>query len=435
MSPILIGVVGILVLLVLLFFRMHIGVAMALVGFFGVVFVTGGNFAAAIGYFKSVPFTTAASFSLSVIPMFVLMGELCFYANISTELYSACYKILSRLRGGLAMATVVGCAGFAAICGSSTATTATMGTVSMPEMRKYKYKDTLSSGCISAGGTLGILIPPSTGFILYGTAATIGIGKMFAAGILPGIILALSYIGVIVVTCIIDHNAGPKGDKYSLKDMLLALRGILPVILLFILVIGGIFAGWFTASEGGAIGAFGAFVIMIFKGKCTWANVTSALRSTIKTTAMIFLIMIGAYIFGYFLTVSNAPTALATWAAALNVNRYIILIFILLVYAILGCFVDSLPLIVLLVPIFLPIIEILGFDPIWFGVLMVMLMQMGLITPPVGMCCYVMAGVAPDVPLQKIFKGTAPFLLGLAVAVLIVVLFPQLTLWLPGLMN
>ncbi len=435
MSPILIGVIGIVALLVLLFLRMHIGVAMALVGFIGVVIVTNGNLNAAIGYFKSVPFTTAASFSLSVIPMFVLMGEICFQANISTDLYSACYKMLSRLRGGLAMATVVACAGFAAICGSSTATTATMGTVSMPEMRKYKYKDTLSSGCISAGGTLGILIPPSTGFILYGTSATIGIGKMFAAGILPGIILALCYIGVIVVTCIADHDAGPKGDKYSIKEMLKALRGVLPVLLLFALVIGGMFAGWFTASEGGAIGAFGAFVIMIFKRKATWKNVVNALRSTIKTTAMIFLIMIGAYIFGYFLTISNAPTALATWAAGLQVNRYIILMFVLLVYAILGCFVDSLPLIVLLVPIFLPIITSLGFDPIWFGVLMVMLMQMGLITPPVGMCCYVMSGVAPDVPLQKIFKGTAPFLLGLLIAILLVVVFPQLTTWLPGLIN
>ncbi len=435
MSPILIGVIGILVLLVLLFFRVHIGVAMALVGFFGVVFVMHGNFNAAIGYFKSVPFNTAASFSLSVIPMFVLMGEFCFYANISTDLYSACYKLLSRLRGGLAMATIVGCAGFAAICGSSTATTATMGTVSMPEMRKYKYKDTLSTGCISAGGTLGILIPPSTGFILYGTAATIGIGKMFAAGILPGIILALCYVGVIVVTCLMDKDAGPKGDKYTVAEKLKALFGLLPVILLFALVIGGIFAGWFTASEGGAIGAFGAFVIMIFKRKATWKNIVNSLRETIKITAMIFLIMIGAYIFGYFLTISNAPTELATWAAGLNVSKYIILFFVLLVYALLGCFVDSLPLIVLLVPIFLPIIEALGFDTIWFGVLMVMLMQMGLITPPVGMCCYVMAGVAPDVPLQKIFRGTAPYLIGLAIAVLIIVIFPQLTTWLPSFIN
>lgn len=435
MDPILIGVTGMVILIILLFLRMHIGVAMALVGFVGVLVVTHGNFEAAIGYFKSVPFTTAASFNLSVIPMFVLMGELCFYANISTDLYNACYKLLGRTRGGLAMATIIGCAGFGAICGSSTATTATMGAVAMPEMRRFKYKDTLSCGSISAGGTLGILIPPSTGFILYGTSASIGVGKMFAAGVIPGIILAICYIGVVAVICRIDKDAGPNGGRYTIKEKLKSLTGLIPVLLLFFLVIGGIFAGWFTASEGGAIGAFGAFVIMIFKGKCTWKNVTHALRETIKITAMIFLIMIGAYIFGYFLTLSGAAAGLAKWAASLDVSRYIILFFILLVYGVLGCFVDSLPLIVLLVPIFLPIVTALGFDPIQFGVLMVMLMEMGLITPPVGMCCYVMAGVAPDVPLMKIFKGTAPFLIGLIIAIVVVVAFPILSTWLPGMMK
>ncbi|MBQ9980440.1 MAG: TRAP transporter large permease [Oscillospiraceae bacterium] len=433
MGPITLGILGIVFLLVLLFFGMKIGIAMLIVGVAGYTYVT-GNFNAAVGLLKSVPYTTAASFSLSVIPMFVFMGQIAYESGISGDLYAACYNWFGRVKGGLAVATVVACAGFAAICGSSTATTATMGVVCLPEMRKYGYKDTLSTGCISAGGTLGILIPPSVGFILYGTTAEIGVGKLFTAGIVPGILLAILYIIVIVVICKMDAEAGPRGPKFPLKQKVKSLKGVLPILILFIIVLGGIFTGWFTANEGGAIGAFGAFVFMIIRRKATMQNIIRALRDTLNTTAMIFLIMIGAYVFGAFLTVSNCPSTLANWAAGLNVSPYIILIFILLIYGLLGCFVDSLPLIVLLVPIFLPIIKALGFDPIWFGVLMVMIMQLGLITPPVGMCCYVMAGVAKDVPLGKIFRGTAPFIVGLVLAVALVIIIPQLALWLPGLM-
>jgi len=407
---------------------------MALVGFVGVAIVTNGILPA-IGYFKTVPFNTAANFNLSVIPMFVLMGEFMFFSDVSGDLYSASYKLLGRLRGGLAMATIVASSGFAAICGSATATTATMGAVSLPEMRKYNYKDSLSTGSISAGGTLGILIPPSTGFILYGTTATISIAKMFAAGMLPGIVLALCYMAVVAVITFIDKDAGPSGGRYTIVQKLRAAVGVFPALVLFVVVIGGILGGWFTATEGGAIGAFGAFVIMVFKRKCNWKNLVGSLRETIKITAMIFLIIIGAYIFGYFLTLSHFPDQLAKWAIGLDVNRYVILIFMLVVYAVLGCFVDSLPLIVLLTPIFLPIVTTLEFNPMWFGVLMVMIMQLGLITPPVGMCCYVMKGVAPEVPLEKIFKGTAPFIIGLIVAVAIVISFPNIATWLPSVMD
>jgi len=441
MGPIAIGLLGLLALLVMLFLGMHIGVAMALVGFFGMFYVSSIGFGttfglnAAIGLLKSMPYTQSATFALSVIPMFVLMGQLCYESGISADLYGACYKWLSRLKGGLSMATVVACAGFAAICGSSTATTATMGIVCMPEMEKFNYKPTLSTGCISAGGTLGILIPPSTGFILYGTSAEIGIGKLFMAGLLPGLLLAICYIAVIVVICMLDPEAGPKGPDFSFIEKLKGLTGVIPVILLFLLVLGGIYAGWFTPNEGGAIGAFGAFIIMIFKRKCTYTSVRNALSDTIKTTAMIFMIMIGAAIFSTFLTKSGAPRELANWAANADVSRYVILLFILLLYAFLGCFVDSLPLIVLLVPIFLPIIRELGFNDIWFGVLMVMIMQLGLITPPVGMCCYVMAGVAKNVPLSTIFKGTAPFIIGLVFAVTVVILLPQITTIIPDMMG
>ena len=434
MDPIAIGLLGILALLILLFLGVHIGMAMVIVGFLGVILVT-GNVNSAMGYLKSVPFTTSATFNLSVIPMFVLMGQIAYYAGISGDLYNFCHKFLGRIRGGLAVATIAACSGFAAICGSATATTATMGIVCLPEMDKYGYKDTLSCGAISAGGTLGILIPPSTGFILYGTAAEVAVGKMFMAGIFPGIVLAVLYAVTVIIICTIDKDAGPKGPKVSMREKIQSLPGVVPILILFALVLGGIFLGWFKHNEGGAIGAFGAFVFMIIRKKATFKNIVAALYDTIKTTAMIFLIMIGAYIFGYFLTVSRMPSELAAWAASLDVSPWVILIAVLLVYAVLGCFVDSLPLIVLLVPIFLPIVTELGFDRIWFGVLMVMIMQLGLITPPVGMCCYVMAGVAKKTPLQRIFAGTAPFIISLTIGVIIVMVFEPLSTWLPNFMS
>lgn len=404
--------------------------AMIMVGFMGSYLVL-GNFAAALGYLKTVPFTVTANFSMSVIPMFILMGQIAFYAGISGDLYNCCYKFLGRLRGGLAVATIAACAGFAAICGSAPATTATMGVVCLPEMEKYNYKSKLSCGAISAGGTLGILIPPSTGFILYGTAAEVSVGKMFAAGILPGILLALFYIATVIIICTRDKEAGPVGPKVPMEEKLKSLPGVLPILILFVVVLGGIFGGFFTPSEGGAVGAFGAFICMIIRGKATKKNVVAALYDTIKTTAMIYLIMIGAYIFGYFLTASRMPSELATWVTTLDVSPYLILAGILLVYAILGMFVDSLPLIVLLVPIFLPIVTALGFNAIWFGVLMVMIMQLGLITPPVGMCCYVMAGVSKKTSLPDIFKGTAPFILALICAIVVVFAFQPLSTFLP----
>ncbi len=433
MSPLMIGILAIIILLVLLFLGVPIGFSMLAVGFFGYLLVT-QNFSAAIGVLKTVPFTTTSSYTLSVIPLFVLMGQIIYYAGISSELYNTCYKWLGRLRGGLAMATIVASAGFAAICGSSTATTATMGVVCYPEMKKYKYADTLSTGAISAGGTLGVLIPPSTGFILFGTAAQVAVGKMFIAGILPGILMTVLYLVVIVVITTVDPKAGPKGEKFTIVEKIKSLTGVLPIIILFLIVLGGIFVGWFTPTEGGAIGAFGSFVFMIIRRKFTLSNLKMALADTLKTSAMILFIMVGANTFNAFLTVTNMPTALASWAVSLPVAPVVVLLLILVVYAILGCFVDSLPLITLLVPIFLPVIHALNMDVIWFGVLMVMLMMLGSVTPPVGICCYVMSGVAKEVPLQRIFKGTLPFIAGLVATVVLVLIFPAIATWLPAFM-
>jgi len=445
MSSYLIGLIGLVVLVILLFMGKRVGLAMAFVGFVGVWYLKGFNVRGlntALALMKNTTFGTFNNESLSVIPLFTLMGVVCAYAGISGSLYEACYKLVSRLRGGLAIATEIACAFFAAICGSSTATTASMGKICLPEMDKFNYKRTLTCGSISAGGTLGILIPPSVGFMLYGINAGVGVGKMFISGFLPGVLLCACYSAVILVICAIDPAAGPKGPKFSIKEKIKAAVGVLPVLVLFVLVLGGIMLGWCSASEGAAIGAAGAFVFMIIKRQFTWKNLIASLKETAETTAMIFIIMVGANILGDFFNQTGLPQAAANAAANANIAPVWILLACLMIYAILGCFVDSLPLIVLLTPIFLPIVRDLelGFGAntegvtIWFGVLMVMLMQFGLMTPPVGMCCYVMSGVAPDTPLTTIFKGTAPFLIGIGVAITLVILFPAITTFLPGLM-
>ena len=442
MNPILLAVLGLLLLLVFLFAGMRIGVAMALVGFLGIMTMrlVGGlpfssAFSMALGAFTNGPLASVNKDSLVVIPMFTLMGVTCAQAGISQDLYSACYKWVSRVRGGLAIATEVACAFFGAICGSATATTASMGKICLPEMDKYKYKRTLACGSISAGGTLGILIPPSTGFMLYAINAGIGVGPMFIAGIVPGIILTICYAATAIVICVRDPEAGPKGEEYPLREKMKALLGVLPVLVLFILVLGGILLGWCSATEGGAVGAFGAFIFLAIRRKFTYKNVIAALKETAETTAMIFMIMIGSDILSQFFTMTGISSSLNALAAQAS-SPWLILIVFLLIYGLLGCFIDSLPLICLLTPIFLPVIRIMGFNDMWFGVLMVMLMELGLMTPPVGMCCYVMAGITKGTTsLQEIFKGTAPFLIGITVAIVIVMLFPSLATWLPGLMR
>ena len=442
MSPVLIAVIGLLLLLIFLFAGMHIGIAMALVGFLGIMYmrIAGGfefgkAFVMALGSFTNGPFASTNKDSLVVIPMFTLMGVTCARAGISQDLYAACYKWVSRVRGGLAIATEVACAFFGAICGSATATTASMGKICLPEMDKYKYKRTLACGSISAGGTLGILIPPSTGFMLYAINAGIGVGKMFIAGIIPGIILTVCYAATAIVICLRDPEAGPKGEKFPMREKLKALLGVLPVLVLFIMVLGGILFGWCSATEGGAVGAFGSLIFLAIRKKFTFKNIVACLKETAETTAMIFLIMIGSDILSQFFTMTNISSVLSGMAAQ-AASPWIILIVFLLIYGLLGCFIDSLPLICLLTPIFLPVIRVMGFNDMWFGVLMVMLMELGLMTPPVGMCCYVMAGITKGTTsLQQIFKGTAPFLIGITVAIVIVMLFPSLATWLPGLMR
>lgn len=442
MEPLHIAILGVVVLLVLLFMGMNIGTCMMAVGFFGswVVFLAKGltvqkALNAALIVFQKIPFTQATNYTFVVIPLFVLMGQLCFYSGMSAGLYNMASKLLGNLKGGLAMATVAACGCFGAICGSSAATAATMGVVALPEMKKHGYQDSLACGSIAAGGTLGILIPPSTGFIMYGIIAGESIGKLFTAGIMPGILLALCYCLSIAVQVRVKPDLAPDKVKWPLKEKIRSLAGGIPMVILFVVAIGGIMTGFFTAVEASAMGTFCAFLYMLYKRTFNWKVFKASLIETVKTSGMMFLILIGAYVFGNFLTVTGLPTSLANFIGGLNVSRWVILFVILLIYAIMGCLMDSLAMVLITVPIFYPVMMNLGFDGIWYGVIMVMVMELGLITPPVGMNCYIVAGVAKDVPLWTIFKGVAPCLVGMVVAVVLVCVFPQIATWLPSLLT
>lgn len=431
MDATVVGVVGICILFILIMLEIHIGICMMLVGFFGVISLVGIN--AGMGVLKTTIFSHTANYGLTVIPLFVLMGNLAYVSEISADLFSVANKWLSRLPGGLAVTTVGACSGFAAICGSSPAMTATMGKVVMPEMRKYRYDDALASGSIVAGGTLGILIPPSVPLILYGIITGVSIGRLFSAGILPGILLTVAYMAAIIVVVTKHPAKGPKGAKYSFWEKLKSVKSLWGMTILFVVVLGGMFSGLCTANEAAALGCVTCLVIMALKRKMTWENIKYALNDTARTTAMIFLVLIGAYIFGTFLAMSKIPMVTAALVSELNVSRYIILALIILIYIILGCLMDALAMVLLTVPIFLPVISQLGFDPIWFAALMVLIMEQGMITPPVGINVYVMAGVAKDIPMQTIFRGILPFWFAIMATVVILIVFPGVATLLPTL--
>ncbi|MBN2060995.1 MAG: TRAP transporter large permease [Deltaproteobacteria bacterium] len=433
METVTIGYIGIAVLVIVLFSGINIGVVMGLIGFLGVSFISG--WPAGLGILKTVPFTTFASYSMSVVPLFILMGTFCFYSGISKDLYESVHKWLGQLRGGLAMATVAACAGFAALSGSSLATAATMGTVALPEMKKHNYDPMLAAGSIAAGGSIGILIPPSVPLIIYGILANQSIGKLFMAGIIPGILEAVFYIITIYILCLIRPSIGPHGPRTTIIEKIVSLKGTWSVILLFLLVIGGIYLGVFSPTEAAGIGSCGACIFALLRGRLTWKNFQAAILESIKTTAMIFVIFLGAMILGYFLAVTRLPFELASTIGGLPVNRYIILILILCMYLLLGCVMDSLAMILLTIPIFYPLITSLGFDAIWFGIIVVRAAEIGLITPPVGLNVYIIKGIAQDVQMSTIFKGIVPFIIADICHVALLIAVPQVALFLPGLME
>ena len=427
-----VGIIGLGVLIVLLFSGLQIGIAMGLVGFVGFALLIG--FEPALGLLKTVPYTTFAHYSLSVIPLFILMGAFAFTAGMSEDLYMAVYKWMGHFRGGLAMATVVACAFFAAISGSSLATAATLGAVALPEMKRFKYDDGLATGAVAAGGSIGILIPPSVILIIYGIITEQSIGKLFLAGFIPGVMETVFYIFTIAYLTYFKPHHGPRGPKTTFREKIAALKKIWEVVLLFIVVIGGIYKGVFTPTEAAGIGAFGTFIFALVRGKMNWVVFKDSLASTSKTTGMLFMIILGAMILGYFLSVTQLPSNIAGSIAEMPVNRYVILVFVLVITLALGCVMDSMAIVLLTIPVFYPLIVRLGFDPIWFGILVVRVTEMGLITPPVGLNVFIIKGIS-GVPIGTIFRGVFPHLIADAIQVAFLIAFPQIVLFLPNMMK
>lgn len=432
MTPTTIGIIGIIALFVLIFSRMPVGFLMALIGFAGFGYIV--SFDASLSLLARDFFSVFNSYNLTVIPLFVLMGQLAFHSGISSRLFDTAYKFIGHLPGGLAIATIGACAAFAAICGSTNATAATMAAATLPEMKRYNYKPELATGVVAAGGSLGILIPPSVIFIIYGILTEQSIGKLFMAGILPGILLTFMFIATILIWATLRPELGPKGPRFSLKEKIASLSGVIETIIIFIAVMGGLFGGIFTPTEAGAIGAFATLMVAVVRRNINWSGFSQALFETTRITCMILVIVAGATIFGKFLAVSRIPYDIANWVAAFNLPPAVIMGFIILVYLAGGCFIDSLALIMLTIPIFFPVVVGFGYDPIWFGVVIVMVTQIGVITPPVGVNVYVVSGVARDVPLSVIFRGVVPLLIALIIATLLLIPFPQIALYLPSLL-
>jgi len=429
MSPLTIGIIGIFFLFLLLALRMQIGFSMAAVGFLGFALLTSTG--AGFSILGMEAFKIGASYSLTVIPLFILMGQFANYSNMGFEIYKTVYRWIGFLPGGLSMATIAACGGFASISGSSLASAATMGMVALPEMKRFKYDDALATGCVAAGGTLGILIPPSTVMIIYGILTQQPIGALFIAGILPGILLCGLFILAIYIMTKIRPDLGPPGPKFTLRERVYSLKDTWSILTLFLLVIGGLYTGWFTPTEAAGVGAFGAFAITIVKGRLTWQNLTASLSQTANTTAMVFLILIGAHIFGYFLTVSQIPDQLSRLATEAGLNRYVILSILVFAYIVLGCFMEGLAIMVLTIPIVFPMVIGMGFDPIWFGVIITLVMEMSLITPPVGINVFIISGITKDVPMYTIFRGIIPFWFAMLACIILITLFPQIALYLP----
>ena len=430
MDPVTIGILGIIVLIILFALEIPVAFAMAITGFLGFGYLV--SFSAGLEMLAIDFFENFSSYSLTVIPLFVFMGCLAFSIGISASLFDASHALFGKMRGGLAIASIIACAFFAAICGSTNATAAAMGAVSLPHMKRYGYADSLATGCVAAAGSLGILIPPSALLIVYGIIVEESIGKLFIAGVFPGILLAILFIMTVVIICARNPALGPAGPATSLREKLTAISAVGEVLALFLLVLGGLFSGWFSPTQAGAAGSAGVFLIGLVRRKLTWRGFVDAGKDTLLITCMVMFIVTGAMIFGHFLAVTQLPFLLSDWVGGLRLPRMVIMALIVFFHLIGGCFMDAFALIVLTVPILLPTIKGLGLDVIWFGIIIVLIVEMGTITPPVGVNVYVIKGVAENVPLHTIFKGIVPFLAALIVGVILIMVFPQIATFLPS---
>ena len=432
MSPTTAGLLGLAGLFLLLALRMPVGIAMMFVGVLG--FGTLHGWGPALALLGSEPFVIATNYELIVIPLFVLMGNFATVSGMSRDLYAAAYAWFGHWRGGLASATIAACAGFAALSGSSVAAAVTMGKVALPEMRTYHYDPRLATGAIAAGGTLGILIPPSTGFVIYAILTEESIGRLFLAGVFPGLLLTALFILSIFIQTRINPDLGPPGPTSTIRDRIRAIRQASAMIGVVTLTIGGIYAGLFTPTEAAGVGAFLAMLLALVRGRLSASSLSSLALESVRTTSLVFLILVGAHVFNPFLALTHIPTDLAELLVGMELPRLAVLAILLAAYIVLGMFLEGFAMLVLTLPIVHPIILTLGYDPIWFGVVMVIVLEMGLISPPVGVNVFVVKGIAEDVPMSKIFAGILPFWIAMAVCLAILVAFPDIALFLPNTM-
>ena len=430
LSPDAVAVIGFVALFTLMLLRVPVGMAMGLVGVCGYSYIVGSG--PALKLIGQTSMRTVTDYTFGVIPMFMLMGAFVSVSGVSRELFRAANAFIGHLRGGLGVATVLACGGFAAICGSSVATAATFSSVAYPEMRRFGYPQSFSTGVIAAGGTLGAMLPPSTVLAVYAILTQQDIGKLFMAGIVPGLLAMLMYVLTIFIIVKVRPDWLPRGESTSWAERFAGLKDVWAPLLLFVFVIGGLYGGFFTPTEAGGVGATGAFLLGVLRGKLDRTKTLEALLSATRTAAAVFTVLIGALIFGYFLTITQVPQKLTGFLTEMGLGRYEVLALIMVMYLILGCLMDAMAMIILTVPIIFPVIVQLGFDPIWFGIIIVMTVELGLIHPPVGMNVFVIKSVVPDVSFTTIFKGVIPFILTDLLRLVILIAFPIIALWLPG---
>lgn len=437
MDPMFFGLAGTLVMLALMALRMPVAYAMMLTGTAGFALLISPQ--AALSLLPREVYSTFASYDLSTIPLFILMGQLAFHAGVSKRLYQTAYRFLGHVRGGLAMATVSACTAFGAVCGSSPATAATMSSVGIPEMKRYGYSDALAAGTVASGGGLGMIMPPSVVLIVYGVLTEQSIGRLFMAGIVPALLLTLLFIAAIATMCAMSPESGPRGERSGWGERVRSLGGLSDTLIVFALVIGGMFKGLFTPTEAASVGVAGVLGVSVIRRRLSWNGFVQALLETLRTSCMVMMLIAGAVVFGKFLAVTRIPFEMAGVVAGLDLPGWAIMAAILGIYFLGGCFMDSLALVMLTVPIFFPVVLGLGYDPLWFGVVIVLVTEMGVITPPVGINVYVVYGmtrkIAPGIALESIFRGIVPFLLAIVAGITLLFLVPEAVLWLPGLMN
>ena len=430
MDPVSAALVGLVVMFLFMAFGMPIAFAMLLAGVLGNAYLL--SIPAATHLLATNVWEQFSSYGLSVVPLFVLMGQFAYRAGVTERLYDAAYKWVGRLPGGLASTTIAACAGFSAICGSNSATAATMGTIALPEMRRYRYDPALSTASIAVGGTLGVVIPPSVVLIVIGVQTEQSLLRLFLAGIIPGLILALLFMLTILVMCLRNPKLGPLGPATSLKEKLASLSGVVETLILFVLVIGGLYMGWFTPSEAGAAGAFGALVIGVARRRLSLQGIVQSIIESVRISAMVVLLITGAVLFGRFLTVSRLPFALAEWASSLQVAPVLILLVVVVIYLIGGALMDALGFLVVTIPIFFPLAAALGYDPVWYTLVLTIVTTMGAVTPPVGVNVFIVHGLAPDIPMYTIFRGVGYFMLAYFLCLALMYFFPATVLFLPN---